>query len=41
MQSVYLTTKLDVFGNLVQVKIKDAFQNSLSGEIVETISKAA
>jgi tRNA-2-methylthio-N6-dimethylallyladenosine synthase len=41
MQSVHLTTKLDNFGNLVNVRIKDAFQNSLSGEIVDNYSKAA
>jgi tRNA-2-methylthio-N6-dimethylallyladenosine synthase len=41
MQSVYLSTKLDNFGNLVNVKINNAFQNSLSGEIVETLAKAA
>lgn len=41
MQSVYLSTQLDNFGNLVNVRIKDAFQNSLSGEIVESFSKAA
>ena len=41
MQSVYLSTKLDNFGNLVNVKINNAFQNSLSGEIVETLNKAA
>ncbi len=41
MQSVYLSTKLDNFGNLVNVKIKEAFQNSLSGEIVESLNKAA
>lgn len=35
MQSVYLTTKLENFGNIVTVRITGAFQNSLSGEIIE------
>jgi hypothetical protein len=36
MQSVHLTTKLDKFGNMVDVLITGAHQNSLSGEIVES-----
>lgn len=35
MHSVHLTTRMDNFGNLVKVRIKDALSNSLAGEIIE------
>ncbi len=35
MQSVHLTTRLENFGNLVNVLVKDAHTNSMSGEIIE------
>jgi tRNA-2-methylthio-N6-dimethylallyladenosine synthase len=41
MQSVYLATKAENFGNLVTVRINGAYQNSLSGEIIEPASLAA
>lgn len=41
MQSVHLTTNLENFGNIVDVKITDGHANSLKGEIVEIGDKQA